>query len=158
MIPPEIFESGRKIDLDPLPLTVTGSVFAKLLLDEEGFMLQEILVKEVAKLGDTATRSLLQQILVESTLAKIIGCSLQAPRDALDCSEQLTSILTETIKRAMVFLLTNILRLVDDLLFLMLEGKRILSTARKLQEFWGGRLNNNHLCWDKIPWYKSIQQ
>jgi hypothetical protein len=54
-------------------LTAARSVFVKLLLDEEGSTLQEILVKEAAKLGDAATRSLLRKILVESALAKITG-------------------------------------------------------------------------------------
>ena len=66
--------------------------FAKLLLDN-GSTLKEIPVEEAAKLGDAATRSLLRQVLVESSLAKIVRSSLRAPRDALERSEQLASIL-----------------------------------------------------------------
>jgi len=37
-------------------------------LDKDGSTLQEIPVEEAAKLGDAATRSLLRQVLVESSL------------------------------------------------------------------------------------------
>ena len=107
--------------------------------------MQEILVEEAAKLGDAATRSLLRQVLVESALAKIVSSSLRAPRDALDRSEQLASILPENIKRAMVYSPADLPRLVDDLLFLTSEDERILSTASELQELLGGRLESNRL-------------
>ena len=82
---------------------------------------------------------------MESALAKIVSSSLQAPRDALDSSEQLASILPENIKRAMVYLPADLPRLVDDLLFLTSEDERILSTESELQELLGGRLKNNRL-------------
>jgi len=133
------------VDRDGVGRTAAAKEFAKLLLDKDGSTLQEILVEEAAKLGDAATRSLLRQVLVESALAKIVSSSLRAPRDALDRSEQLASILPENIKRAMVYSPADLPRLVDDLLFLTSEDERILSTASELQELLGGRLESNRL-------------
>ena len=133
------------VDRDGIGRTAAAKEFAKLLLDKDGSTLQEILVEEAAKLGDAATRSLLRQVLVESALAKMVSSSLRAPRDALDRSEQLASILPEHIKRAMVYSPADLPRLVDDLLFLTSEDERILSTASELQELLGGRLENNRL-------------
>ncbi len=70
-------------------------------------------------------------------MAKIVSSSLRATRDALDRLGQLTSILPKNIKRAMVYSPADIPRLMDDLLFLTLEDKRILSMANKLQELMG---------------------
>jgi len=81
------------VDRDGIGRTAAAKEFAKLLLDKDGSTLLEIPVEEAAKLGDAATRSLLRQVLVESSLAKIVSGSLLAPRDALDRSEQLASIL-----------------------------------------------------------------
>ena len=133
------------VDRDGIGRTAAAKEFAKLLLDKDGSTLQEILFEEATKLGDAATRTLLRQVLVESALAKIVSSSLRAPRDALDRSEQLASILPENIKRAMVYSPADLPRLVDDLLFLTSEDERILSTASELQELLGGRLENNRL-------------
>ncbi|KAL3803102.1 hypothetical protein ACHAW5_001966 [Stephanodiscus triporus] len=133
------------VDRDGIGRTAAAKEFAKLLLDKEGSTLQEILVEEAAKLGDAATRSLLRQILVESALAKIVSSSLRAPKDALDRSGQLASLLPENIKRAMIYSPADLPKLVDDLLFLSLEDERILSTASELQEVLGGRLENSRL-------------
>ncbi len=109
------------VDRDGIGRTTATREFAKLLLDEEGSTLQEILVEEAAKLGDAATRSLLRQVLMESALAKIFSSSLRSPRGALDRSGQLASILPENVNRAMVYSLADIPRLVDHLLFLTSE-------------------------------------
>jgi hypothetical protein len=75
---------------------------------------------------------------VKSALAKIVSSSLQVPREAQDCSGQLAPILPKNVKRAMVYSPADIPRLMDNLLFLTSEDKRILSTVSKLQELLGG--------------------
>ena len=63
--------SATTVDRDGQGRTAAAKEFAKLLLNEEGSTLQEILIDEAAKLGDATTRSILRQALVESALAKV---------------------------------------------------------------------------------------
>lgn len=133
------------VDRDGEGRTAAAKEFAKLLLDKEGSSLQDILVEEAAKLGDAATRNMLRQALVESALAKTIASSLRAPRDALERSEQLSSLLPEDIKKAIIDSPADFPKLVDELLFLSSEDEKLLSTARELQEAVGGRLENSSL-------------
>lgn len=133
------------VDRDGEGRSAAAKEFAKLLLGKDGSSLQDILVEEAAKLGDAATRSILRQALVESALAKAIAGSLRAPKDALDQSEQLASLLPENVKRAMIDSPADIPRLVDELLYPTSEDERLLSTARELQEVIGGRFENTSL-------------
>mmetsp|Transcript_31085 Transcript_31085/g.65594 ORF Transcript_31085/g.65594 Transcript_31085/m.65594 type:complete len:933 (+) Transcript_31085:190-2988(+) len=133
------------VDRDGEGRTAAAKEFAKLLLDKEGSTLQDILVEEAAKLSDAATRNLLRQALVESAFAKTIASSLRAPRDALERSEQLASLLPENIRKAIIDSPADFPKLVDDLLSITSEDERLLSTARELQEAIGGRLENSSL-------------
>jgi predicted unusual protein kinase regulating ubiquinone biosynthesis (AarF/ABC1/UbiB family) len=133
------------VDRDGEGRTAAVKEFAKVILDKDGSALQEILVEEAAKLGDAATRNLLRQALVESAFAKTIASSLRAPKDALERSEQLASLLPENVKKAIIDSPADFPRLVDELLYPTSEDERILSTARELQEVLGGRIENNSL-------------
>ncbi|KAL7542745.1 hypothetical protein ACHAXR_012087 [Thalassiosira sp. AJA248-18] len=133
------------VDRDGAGRSAAAKEFAKLLLDKEGSPLQEILVEEAAKLGDAATRSLLRQALVESALAKTISGYLRGPKDALERSEQLASLLPEDIKRVMIDSPADFPKLVEELLYPTSEDERVLSTARELQEVLGGRFENTSL-------------
>jgi len=133
------------VDRDGEGRTAAVKEFTKLILDKDGSTLQEILVEEAAKLGDATTRSLLRQALVESALAKVVASSLRAPKDALERSEQLASLLPENVKKAIIDSPADLPRLVDELLQLTSEDDRILSTASELQEVVGGRFENRSL-------------
>ncbi len=133
------------VDRDGEGRTTAAKEFAKLILDKEGSTLQEILVEEAAKLGDATARSLLRQALVESALAKVVASSLRAPKDALERSEQLASLLPENFKKAIIDTPADLPRLLEELLHLTSEDDRILSTASELQEVLGGRFENRSL-------------
>lgn len=131
------------VDRDGEGRTAAAKEFAKLILDKDGSTLQEILVEEAAKLGDAATRSLLRQALVESAIAKAVAGSLRAPKEALEGSEQLASLLPENVRKAVFDSPADLPRLIDELLYPTSEDERVLSTARELQEVLGGRLENS---------------
>ncbi|KAK1741039.1 ABC1 kinase family protein [Skeletonema marinoi] len=133
------------VDRDGAGRTAAAQEFAKLLLDKEGSTLQDILVEEVAKFGDATTRSLLRQAFVESAVAKAIASSLRAPKDAVERSEQLASLLPEEIKKAIIDQPALLPQLVDELLHATAEDERILTTADELREVIGGRLDNTSL-------------
>ena len=133
------------VDRDGVGRTAAAKEFAKLLLDKDGSTLQEILVEEVAKLGDAATRSLLRQALVESALAKAIAGTLRAPKDALERSERFAALLPEDIKAAIIERPADIPKLVDELLHPTAEDERILSAAKELRKVLGGRFENSSL-------------
>ncbi|KAL9190467.1 hypothetical protein ACHAXT_007678 [Thalassiosira profunda] len=133
------------VDRDGEGRSAAAKEFAKLLLDRDGSTLQEILVEETAKLGDAATRSILRRALVESAAARAIATSLRAPKDALERSEQLASLLPENVKRAIVDSPADLPKLVDELLYPTTEDEKILSTARELQEVLGVRFENSDL-------------
>merc|ERR1712127_518858 len=133
------------VDRDGEGRTAAAKEFAKLLLDKDGSTLQEILVEEAAKYGDAATRNFLRQALVESALAKTIASTLRAPKDALERSEQLASILPEELKKAIVDRPADFPQLVDDLLKSTSEDEKLLSTASELQEALGERFENTSL-------------
>ena len=134
-----------EVDRDGKGRTAAAKEFAKLILSEEGSTLQEILIDEAAKFGDATTRSLLRQALVESALAKMLSSTLRAPKEALERSEQLSAMLPEDIKRAIVDRPALIPQLVEELLHPTSEDERILSTAQELQEIFGSRIENNSL-------------
>lgn len=133
------------VDRDGEGKTAAAKEFAKLLLSKDGSTLQDILVEEAAKLGDAATRNLLRQALVESAFAKAIASSLRAPRDALERSDQLASLLPENVKKAIIDSPADFPNLVDELLYPTSEDERLLDTARELQSALGGRLENSSL-------------
>ena len=133
------------VDRDGEGRTAAAKEFAKLILDKEGSSLQDILVEEAAKLGDAATRSLLRQALVESAVAKAVAGSLRAPKEALEASEQLSSLLPDSIKKAIIDSPADFPGLVDELLYPTSEDERVLNTASELREVFGARLENSSL-------------
>lgn len=130
------------VDRDGEGRTAAAKEFAKLILDKDGSTLQEILVEEAAKLGDAATRNFLRQALVESAFAKNVASTLRAPKDALERSEQLSSLFPDDLKKAIIERPADFPRLVDELLHTTSEDEKLLSTASELQEALGGRLEN----------------
>lgn len=133
------------VDRDGAGRTAAAQEFAKLLLDKEGSTLQDILVEEVAKFGDATTRSLLRQAFVESAVAKAVATSLRAPKDAIERSEQLASLLPEEVKKAIIDQPALLPELVAELLHTSEEDERILTTADELREAIGGRFENSSL-------------
>jgi len=133
------------VDRDGEGRSAAAKEFTKILLDKDGSTLQEILIEEAAKLGDATTRSFLRQALVESTVAKTIASTLRAPKNAIEGSEQLSSILPESVKKAIIDAPAGIPQYFDELLGLGTEDKRILSTAQELREVVGSRFENQNL-------------
>ena len=133
------------VDRDGEGRSAAAKEFAKILLDRDGSTLQDILVEEAAKLGDATTRSLLRQALVESAVAQAVASTLRAPRNAVEASEQLSSILPEGVRKALVDSPADLPDLIDSLLSLGAQDERILTTASELQEVVGSRFENNDL-------------
>jgi len=133
------------VDRDGEGRTAAAKEFAKILLDKDGSTLQDILVEEAAKLGDATTRSLLRQALVESTVAQAVASTLRAPKNAVEASEQLSSLLPEGVKKALVDSPADLPDQIDSLLSLGAQDERILTTASELQEVVGSRFENNDM-------------
>ena len=133
------------VDRDGEGRTAAAKEFAKILLDKDGSTLQDILVEEAAKLGDATTRSLLRQALVESVAAQAVASTLRAPKNAIEASEQLSSLLPEGVKKALVDSPADLPDQIDSLLSLGAQDERILTTASELQEVVGSRFENNDL-------------
>lgn len=137
--------SATTVDRDGEGRSAAAKEFAKLLLNEEGSTLQEILIEEAAKLSDAAARSVLRQALVESALAKVLASTLRAPKEALERSEQLQALLPDDLKKAVIDRPALIPQLIEELLHPTIEDEKILSTAQELQDVLSSRIENNSL-------------
>ncbi|CAJ1942966.1 unnamed protein product [Cylindrotheca closterium] len=113
--------------------------FVKLLVDEEGSTLQDILVEETARLGDAATRSALKAGFVDSAAAKVAANVLRTPRDLLQQSP-LVSVFPKFLKEAIVDRPAELPDLIESLLSHNEEDERILSTATELRDILSSRL------------------
>lgn len=115
--------------------------FIKLLVDEEGSTLQDILVEEAARLGDAATRSALKAGLVDSAAAKVAANMLRAPKNFFDQSP-LASVLPKPLKEAIVDRPAELPALIEALLNHNEEDQKILSTAAELRDVLSTRLRS----------------
>jgi len=133
------------VDRDGEGRSAAAKEFTKIVLDKDGSTLQDILVEEAAKFGDTTTRSLLRQALVENFVAKTVANTLRAPKNAIEGSEQLSSFLPQNVKKILIEAPAGIPDYLDELLGLDIEDEKILSTAQELQEVVGSRFENQNL-------------
>lgn len=102
-------------------------------------------MEETAKFGDASVRSSLRSALVESAFATAIANALRAPKEAFDNNDQLSSLLPDDIRKAIIDTPADLPRLVDELLFPTVEDERMLTTAKELREVIGIRLENNSI-------------
>lgn len=115
--------------------------FAKLLLDEKGSTLQDILVEEAARLGDAATRSALKAGFVDSAPAKAAASALRSQKELLEQSP-FAGLLPKAIKEAMVDRPAQLPDLLESLLSHSEEDKQILTTATELRDILSSRLSS----------------
>ena len=115
--------------------------FLKLLLDEKGSALQDILVEETARFGDAARRSALKASLVDSAPAKAAASALRVQKQLLD-KTPLASLLPTQIKTTLVDRPAQLPELVEALLSSTEEDERLLETAAELSEVLSSRLSS----------------
>jgi len=114
--------------------------FAKLLFDEKGSTLQDILIEETARLGDAYTRSALKASLVDSAPAKAAANALRTQRELLE-SSPLAGILPKALKEAIVDRPAEFPDLIEKLLGHSEEDEKILTTAAELRDVLSSRLS-----------------
>lgn len=131
------------VDRDGAGQAAAATEFSKLLLAPEGSTIQEILVEEGAKLGDAATRRALHQILIDNPAARAFASSLQTPKDIVESSEQLKSLLPGPLKAALIDRPAALPNLIKELVELEAEDERILATAQELSDAVGPRITEN---------------
>lgn len=112
--------------------------FANLLLDPKGSALQDILVDETARLGDAATRAVLREAFVESSVAKAAAETLRARKEFIDKSP-LASLLPGPLKTILVDQPAELPGLLADLVATTEEDERILASASELRDAIGSR-------------------
>eukprot|EP00980_Cylindrotheca_fusiformis_P012591 scaffold3084_cov144-Cylindrotheca_fusiformis.AAC.39 len=115
--------------------------FAKLLLDEKGSTLQDILVEEAARLGDAATRSALKAGFVDSAIAKAAASALRTRKELLDQSP-LAGLLPKAVKEALVDRPAQFPELLESLLSYSEEDQQILTTASELRAVLSARISS----------------
>lgn len=130
------------VDRDGAGQTAAVLEFTKLLLDEKGSTLQDILIEETARLGDAATRSALKASLVDSAPAKAAASVLRAQRELLENSP-LNRVLPKPIKEAIVDRPAELPELIEALLSKSEEDEKILNTANELGTVLSTRLSGN---------------
>jgi hypothetical protein len=131
------------VDRDGAGQAAAAAEFSKLLLDPKGSTLQEILVEETARLGDAATRRVLRQVLVDNPAARAFASTLKTPKDILERSEQLKTLLPGPLKEALVDRPAALPELIMELVELEAEDERILANAQELRDAVGPRIQEN---------------
>jgi aarF domain-containing kinase len=114
--------------------------FVKLLLDEKGSTLQDILVEEAARLGDAATRSALKAGFVDSAPAKAAASALRMQREFLEQSP-LYGLLPKSFKEAVVDRPARFPELLESLLSHNEDDEKILTIAGELQSIISARFS-----------------
>lgn len=127
------------VDRDGAGQTAAMLEFTKLLLDEKGSTLQDILVEETARLGDAATRSALKASLVDSAPAKAAATVLRSQKEFLENSP-LGRVLPKPLKEAIVDRPAEFPDLIEALLVKSEEDEKILDTANELGAALSSRL------------------
>eukprot|EP00522_Entomoneis_paludosa_P003713 CAMPEP_0172472072 /NCGR_PEP_ID=MMETSP1065-20121228/68139_1 /TAXON_ID=265537 /ORGANISM="Amphiprora paludosa, Strain CCMP125" /LENGTH=347 /DNA_ID=CAMNT_0013230193 /DNA_START=3585 /DNA_END=4628 /DNA_ORIENTATION=+ len=129
------------VDRDGAGQTAAVTEFAKLLLDPKGSTLQDILVEESARLGDAATRKLLQASLIDSAPAKRVNNLLQAQKQFVDQNPLLSNLIPQPLKTVFIDRPAQVPELVESLLALSREDEKILQTATELAQALSSRMN-----------------
>lgn len=121
------------VDRDGAGQTAAAREFANLLIDPKGSTLQDILVDEYARLGDAATRKVLQSALVKSPAARAAADALKARKRVL---EQLpfVRLLPKPLKEALIDRPAEFPDLVEALVATSEQDERILASAVELAE------------------------
>jgi len=129
------------VDRDGAGQAAAALEFAKLLLDEKGSTLQDILIEETARLGDAATRSALKASLVDSAPAKAAANALRTQRELLE-SSPFSGLLPKPIKEAIVDRPSELPEFIESLLSHSEEDEKILTTATELRNALSSRLSS----------------
>lgn len=114
--------------------------FTKLFLDPKGSTLQDILVEESAKLGDAMTRSVLRRAFVDNPAAKATAAAFRAPREIATQNEALLNALPDPLRQAFIDNPAAVPDLIERLVSLDTQDKKILSVARDLRDTLGPRI------------------
>ena len=130
------------VDRDGAGQAAAALEFAKLLLDEKGSTLQDILVEETARLGDAAARSALKAGLVDSAPAKAAANALRSQRELLE-SSPFSNLLPKPLKEAVIDRPAEFPELIESLLSPSEEDEKILTTASELRDILSTRLSSS---------------
>ena len=122
------------VDRDGKGQVAAATEFAKLFLDPKGSTLQDILVDEVAKLGDATTRAALKRAFVDSPPAKLSSRFVRGPKEFLDGNEQISRLIPGPLREAFVERPARLSTALESLVTLNDEDERILATAQELAD------------------------
>lgn len=122
------------VDRDGKGQIAAAAEFTKLFLDPKGSTLQDILVEEVAKLGDATTRATLRRALVDSPPAKLSSRFVRGPKEFLDRNAEISRLIPGPIREAFVERPVRISAALESLVTLNDEDERILATAQELAD------------------------
>jgi len=131
------------VDRDGAGQSAAALEFVKLLFDEKGSTLQDILVEETARLGDAATRSALKASLVDSAPAKAAANAFRTQRELLE-SSPLSGLLPKPLKEAIVDRPAELPEMIESLLSNSEEDEKILTTAAELRDVLSSRLSSSN--------------
>jgi hypothetical protein len=120
------------VDRDGKGQALAAAEFAKLFLDPKGSTLQEIAIDESAKLGDTVTRALLRQALVENPFAKLTSSVIRGPKKFLENNNEISRAIPGPIRDAFVDRPSQISHALELLVASNDEDERILHTVQEI--------------------------
>ena len=122
------------VDRDGKGKVAAATEFAKLFLDPKGSTLQDILVDEIANLGDATTRAALRRAFVDSPPAKLSSAFVRGPKEFLDRNEEISRLIPGPLREAFVDRPARLSTVLESLVKSTEEDERILATAQELAD------------------------
>lgn len=120
------------VDRDGKGQLKAATEFTKLFLDPKGSTLQDILIDESAKFGDTMTRSALRTALVDNPAARATANLLRGPKYLLDQNKQLQGLVPSPLKSILFDRPADIPDFFEKLVDATSEDEQLLATIEEL--------------------------
>lgn len=128
------------VDRDGRGQLKAATEFTKLFLDPKGSTLQDILVDETAKFGDTMTRAALRTALVDNPAAKVVSSVLKGPKGILEQNKQLQGVFPPQLRSILVDRPAELPEFFEQLVGSTAEDERLLASIQELGNTLGPRI------------------